>query len=272
MTSIIKIVSHFLKTPLKILLNRGRFVRLSQPNAMSKIRFFDNENKSTLEFYCRNKFDAFTVHEIFGRQDYNLTWLKRYSEIKLFYESLRQNNQVPLIVDCGANIGVASSWFSVNYPASKIISVEPDSNNFKQAHKNTSPHDNIHLLLGGISSSEGFLSIENTEASNPRAFQVRSSSSESDVKKLTINGILSDSLDEHTVPFIIKIDIEGFENDLFERNTEWIDKFPLIIIELHDWMLPKEANARNFLKEISKHNRDFVFKGENVFSISNDLL
>ena len=37
---------------------------------------------------------------------------------------------------------------------------------------------------------------------------------------------------------LIKIDIEGGESELFEKNIEWIEKFPLIIIELHDWMLP----------------------------------
>ena len=73
-------------------------------------------------------------------------------------------------------------------------------------------------------------------------------------------------------PFIIKIDIEGFEEDLFSKNLEWVDLFPLLIIELHDWMLPKSSNSKNFLQAISKLNRDFVYIGENIFSISNTLL
>ena len=71
------------------------------------------------------------------------------------------------------------------------------------------------------------------------------------------------------LPFIVKIDIEGFEKDLFSANTEWVERFKLLIIETHDWMFPTQANSNNFLKVISKHNRDFVHKGENIFSISN---
>ena len=32
-------------------------------------------------------------------------------------------------------------------------------------------------------------------------------------------------------PFMIKIDIEGFEDDLFSINTEWLDEFYIMIIE-----------------------------------------
>ncbi|MFL6694040.1 MAG: FkbM family methyltransferase, partial [Ramlibacter sp.] len=68
-----------------------------------------------------------------------------------------------------------------------------------------------------------------------------------------------------------KIDIEGFEANLFSANCEWIDLFPLLIIELHDWLLPRQGNSRAFLREIAQRDRDFVFRGENVFSISNTL-
>ena len=35
------------------------------------------------------------------------------------------------------------------------------------------------------------------------------------------------------------------DKNLFMNNYEWIDKFKIIIIELHDWMLPNEANSYN---------------------------
>jgi hypothetical protein len=70
-------------------------------------------------------------------------------------------------------------------------------------------------------------------------------------------------------PFILKIDIEGFEKDLFSRNLAWIDKFPILIIELHDSTHEGTSNSNNFLSAISKRNRDFLYFGENIFSISN---
>lgn len=93
-----------------------------------------------------------------------------------------------------------------------------------------------------------------------------------DIEIITINNVLEEDFSKDTIPFIAKIDIEGFEKELFKDNLEWISRFPIIIIELHDWMMPKQANSKNFLKAISNHDRDFVFMGENVFSISNILL
>ena len=89
---------------------------------------------------------------------------------------------------------------------------------------------------------------------------------------ITVESLLKKYSSITYTPFIIKIDIEGFEGDLFKKNTDWIDLFPIIIIELHDWMLPKKTTSSNFLKQISKKNRDFIYHGENVFSISNTLL
>ena len=72
-----------------------------------------------------------------------------------------------------------------------------------------------------------------------------------------------------SVPFLLKIDIEGAEADVFSQNTDCFDRFPLIIIELHDWMLPGQANSQAFLRWHAGLDRDFVLAGENVFSVRN---
>ena len=65
------------------------------------------------------------------------------------------------------------------------------------------------------------------------------------------------------------MDIEGFEQDVFSGGTEWLDRFYVAVIELHDWMLPRKASSRPFLSAVAAHDRDFLFRGENVFSIPN---
>ena len=69
----------------------------------------------------------------------------------------------------------------------------------------------------------------------------------------------------------MKVDIEGAEKDLFRSNTEWVAVTPIIIVELHDWLLPKGGTSRPFLQCVSKLDRDFVYLGEDVYSIANDL-
>src|SRR6266850_1535342 len=84
---------------------------------------------------------------------------------------------------------------------------------------------------------------------------------------------LFDTLDEDkAAPFICKIDIEGGEANLFKRNYSWLARFPLVIIELHDWLLPGEGNSRNFLKAALEFDFDFVYRGENLFCFNNALL
>jgi hypothetical protein len=73
-------------------------------------------------------------------------------------------------------------------------------------------------------------------------------------------------------PFIAKIDIEGAESELFSKNTDWIDQFPVVIIELHDWLLPNENSSRNFLQCVSSRARDFLYKRENIFSVRTPVL
>ena len=89
--------------------------------------------------------------------------------------------------------------------------------------------------------------------------------------EISLNEIFKKFVVNPKSTIILKIDIEGFENELFSKNTEWIDNFPIIIIELHDWMLPKTCKSSNFLSSISKKNRDFLYSGENIFSIKNEL-
>jgi len=64
---------------------------------------------------------------------------------------------------------------------------------------------------------------------------------------------------------MIKIDIEKLESNLSESRTDWIDNFLFLNIELHDWILLTQFIFANFLTEISKRKRNFIFRNENVF-------
>jgi hypothetical protein len=42
-------------------------------------------------------------------------------------------------------------------------------------------------------------------------------------------------------PFLMKIDVEGAESDLFQTPYAGFQRFPALAIELHDWILPGRA-------------------------------
>ena len=101
-------------------------------------------------------------------------------------------------------------------------------------------------------------------------FRVGKSVGKFQVKAITIADILGKFT--RYAPLICKIDIEGGESDLFRTNDAWVDQFPLIVIELHDWLLPGTSNSKTFLSAISKRNFDVVYRGENMFCFNNELL
>jgi hypothetical protein len=73
-------------------------------------------------------------------------------------------------------------------------------------------------------------------------------------------------------PAIAKIDIEGAEKDVFNGALEWVRQTPVIIVELHDWLFPKQRTSAAFLQVIAGLDRDFITVGDNIFSIANDLM
>ena len=257
---------------LSIITKKSRFVRLS-PFSKGSLFFYDTDLNRFFKVKSRNWIDSVTADQIFTRCDYELKFLKRFEELSLYHQALVDSGKSPLIIDCGANVGYSAMYFSRTYPKAKIVAVEPESRNYELLKEHCKSYSNIEPLNVAISCVNSPVVITDTTA-DFNAFQVNRVLKEGSAKDLTSisSETVNDLLRKHSVntaPFIIKIDIEGFESDLFERNIEWIESFPIIIIELHDWMLPKSNNSLNFLKAISAHKRDFVYKGENVFSIKN---
>jgi FkbM family methyltransferase len=48
----------------------------------------------------------------------------------------------PLIIDCGANIGLSTIWHARQFPEARIIAVEPGQSNLEIAAKNLAAYPN----------------------------------------------------------------------------------------------------------------------------------
>jgi FkbM family methyltransferase len=216
--------------------------------------------------------DENVIAQIFKNGDYNFGRLQRGSELKHYYDMLLGSNRLPLIIDAGANIGASVVYFAHSFPEARIVAIEPESENFKLLFANTQELSVEHIR-GALASKPGVTGLVDPGLGH---WAFRSSTVgegeciDQSVMCVTVNEIYATHALRY-LPFIVKIDIEGGETDLFSANTEWVSSTPLIIIELHDWMLLRKASSRPFLQCISNHDRDFVYVGENIFSISNNL-
>jgi FkbM family methyltransferase len=217
-----------------------------------------------------NSSDLSVFAQVFVDNDYNLRRFSRYSEICRSFTEI-DRGATPLILDCGANIGLSSLYFAKNWPSAHIVAVEPDQGNFELLRRNVAVHPNIQPVQAAVGGEDGRVRIMNKDAQEWARRTERVSGEASDaITGLSIQSLIAIAPPPQVYqPFLIKIDIEGAERDLFSRSREWISKFPILIIELHDWMLPGEGTSRAFLEAIAPLDRDFVYFGENIFSIAN---
>jgi FkbM family methyltransferase len=218
--------------------------------------------------------DLGVIRQVFENQDYRLDELARAGPILKCAREIIRQHQKPLVIDCGANIGASTIFFDMMFQGSHIVAVEPDVENYSLLNLNTKDFRNIkavHAAVSAVNNSK--LSVVDP-GMGEWGYRTRLIDEKNDSEVQSVATVSIDSLmnEPESSPLILKIDVEGAEDDIFSANTDRFHEFPLIIIELHDWMLPRTANSRNFLQWHAEQDRDFVISGENIFSISNTLV
>jgi len=224
-------------------------------------------NGNKRDFFHRNSTaDLGVLHQIFSQQDYSIEKLRRSQELFDIFGTIIRSGASPLIIDAGANIGASALWFSIAFPRSQIVCFEPDPANFKLLEMNTLGL-NVELYQAAIGATDGLVDLIDP-GEGEWGYQTKPNPLGA-TERVSLSRIVKTKKKSGFEPFIAKIDIEGGEADLFSSRTGWVSEFPLIIIELHDWLLPKKRTSANFIKTIGDLNRDFIYFGENIFSIKN---
>jgi len=141
-----------------------------------------------------------------------------------------------VIIDAGANIGLAAIFFANRYPNAKIFSLEPEHANYLMLQKNVSFYPQIEpiqaalwwrnadlVLVDSGGGSDGFQTRDDSEATHHQLPVVAAMTVDSVMMRMGV-----DFID------ILKIDIEGSEKEVFEHAASWIDRVGSIFVELHD--------------------------------------
>jgi FkbM family methyltransferase len=169
-----------------------------------------------------------------------------------------------VIVDAGANTGMATLYFANRYPAARILAIEPESENFQLLQKNCAGLSNVMLMKAALWPVQRRLTISDNGAGEWAYSVTEQSATESrnEVSAITMEDILR-KLAVSRID-LLKLDIEGSERELFSTDAgAWLDRVEYIVVELHDRYRPGCAKAlysalatRNFIQEI---------RGENIF-------
>jgi FkbM family methyltransferase len=245
-------------------LSRRRSYLFLTPPPFRRQRLYGKRSGRILRLDVRDSIDLEVLEQIFRAEDYRLARLARWRDIEGCYRRIAAQARVPLIVDCGANIGASAVYFAEQFPLAKVLALEPHPGNFQLLVRNCAANPRIVPLNAAVASEDKRGALHDPGKGH-WGFRV-SEQAGGDLEMISINSLLGR---EEGEPFIAKVDIEGFEAELFSRNLEWLDRFYVLIIELHDWMLPGQRSSQPFLRAIGALDRDFVHVGENVFSIAN---
>ena len=213
--------------------------------------------------------DVNALREVFRDRQYDLSRLKHGVLLKRAYYEVLKRGAVPLIIDAGANIGAASLWFSREFPLADIIAVEPDSCNAGIFRRNLAGRERVSLIEAAIGSRTGFAAL-NTELGDSLAITTERIPSPPGVPIITIPSLLNAAGRDREL-FIVKIDIEGFEKDLFADDISWVALACAIFIEPHDYAFPGCGTSYNFQRVMAQSNHDLLILNENLVYFRGDL-
>lgn len=168
-----------------------------------------------------------------------------------------------VIIDAGANIGLYSILMASQFPAARIIAIEPEKSNFDLLLRNSAPYPNITPVFGALWHTSEDIRLVDPGRGNwgfACAPKREAAAALDCVPGFTVPTLLQRfSLDRVSV---LKVDIEGSEKFVFENSGEWISSVDALIVELHDRWYP--GCSRSFYSNTPGFSREWV-RGENVF-------
>lgn len=211
--------------------------------------------------------DKDVFFQIFLIREYDFSGSAQFERLKADYDEARSRGEKPLIIDAGANIGLAARWFANIFPEVRIYALEPDEGNYAMLCANTKGFPNIVALRAALwDKSAAKLAITNQAV--PASFYSvteTGGAGESGIPAHTVPDIMRMADTRHLL--LAKIDIEGGESALFRSNTAWLGDTDAVAIELHDWLLPGTGSSRNFIAALAQYPFEILWRHGTMFCV-----
>jgi FkbM family methyltransferase len=155
--------------------------------------------------------------------NYEISLRLRTSDVPTFeqifvnfeYESPNLPDFANAIVDLGANIGLATVFFALKYPETKILSIEPEENNFAAMLENTAALGaRVQKQNAAVWVKDGFINLhtenENSLSFNAWGVQVSENTNESNkITKCYKLGTILDNSGFNSVDILKIVSLSG---------------------------------------------------------------
>lgn len=148
-----------------------------------------------------------------------------------------------VVLDVGANIGVMARLFAQRVPEGKVYAFEPSPETFRLLTKNCAAYPNIVCVRQAIGATTGEAAFDEGVMPTLRHLVPAHEQGGTTVPVTRLDDWVTQA--KLTRLDFIKIDIEGFEEELFDGAEQSLAKFlPVILVEY----LPEVAAARSRYK------------------------
>ncbi|WP_016991060.1 FkbM family methyltransferase [Flavobacterium sp. ACAM 123] len=189
---------------------------------------------------------------------YGLAFYDTYNEIfgSNIYE-FQTNTTKPVIIDCGANMGLSVLYFSKKHPNAEIIAFEPDESVLPFLEKNIQSQkiNNVKLHKKAVWTEETHLKFYTDNGLGGRIEKKY----ENQVPKIIKTLRLRDFLDTQNPIDMLKMDIEGSEYEVLIDCEDMLCNVGHIFIEYHS-IYDEEQHLEDILNIVKRQGFRYHLK------------
>ncbi len=180
-----------------------------------------------------------------GRENLRLLFSEIFARQSYYFESQRRD---PTVLDCGANIGMATLFFKWLYPEARIMAFEPDPATFKLLEQNVSANhlSSVAVYNVALAAVEREIPFHVPEPGSlmMSAVSSRGGGQSIPVQAKPLSGFITADVD------LLKLDIEGMEGPVLEElaASGKLSRIREAIIEVHHNLSERPGNLSSILR------------------------
>lgn len=227
---------------------------------ISKYGIIRNVHNKIVQTVASNEISVFGYKMFIDdehKADYGIMNIEKNKEFQLMKKSIKNGDTV---IDIGANVGFYTLFFrSLVGEKGKIISFEPEPNNFSMLKKNIEINnfENIEIFQYALGSEEKKISMKLSESVGQHTVDI---DGDLEVRCMKLDDIVEKA-------DFIKIDAEGYEVEILNGMKEILKKDIKLFVEFYYKLLKKNNSPGELLDILLDNNFDIFDARDNLLKI-----
>lgn len=209
--------------------------------------------------------DLATFREIFINGEYDARRNGIMPFLQQRYAGIIAAGRVPLIVDAGANVGLATVFLTRFFPRADYLLIEANPDNAAAARANCAMHCAARVVEAALWDRSGTIYLSRSEHASTNTVREHTEKAEDLVKTVTMDEVIAGREEDL---FLVKMDIEGAEARVLAADgAAWLKLGPVVMIEPHDGVFNDRGSLAGLLAYDSYRNGKIILSGTTVLFV-----